>query len=124
MHHTQIRYQGLADSRRSPTPAFEVGSSVFVKAKFFHSTRPSKKLSEKNLGPFEIIACVGTHSLTLHLPENMQAIHLVFHVSQIEPSIPNVIPNRHQPPPPPIEIEGAMEYEIEEILDSKFDRRR
>ena len=54
----------------------------------------------------------------------MKAVHPVFHVSQLEPAIPNTIPNRVQPPPPPIEIEGEPEYEIAEILDSKIDRRR
>jgi hypothetical protein len=56
MHHMQLPYQGPSDSRWMPAPAFKVGSAVFVKAKYFHSTRPSKKLSEKNLGPFKIIA--------------------------------------------------------------------
>ena len=54
----------------------------------------------------------------------MRAVHPVFHVSQLEPTTPNVIPNRVQPPPPPIEVDGEPEYEITEILDSKLDRRR
>ena len=87
-------------------------------------TRPSRKLSEKNLGPFEIIAQVGTHSFTLRLPDSMRAVHPVFHVSMLEPATPNVIPNRVQPPPPPIEIDGEPEFEISEILDSKIDNRR
>src|SRR6266581_5656560 len=45
MLHAQQRYQGPVDSRWMPAPAFGVGSSVFVKAKYFRSTRPSKKLS-------------------------------------------------------------------------------
>jgi hypothetical protein len=124
MGHAQKRYQGPADARRLPAPAFEVGTWVFVKAKYFRTTRPSKKLSEKNLGPFEIIAQPGSHSRTLRLPEAMRAVHPVFHVSQLEPSIPNAIPNRVQTPPPPVEIDGEPEFEIAEILDSKFDRRR
>ena len=48
-------------------------------------------------------------------------MHLVFHVSQLEPTIPNTILNCVQPPPPPVEIEGKPEYEITEILDSKID---
>ena len=87
-------------------------------------TRPSKKLSEKNLGPFEIIAQVGPASFTLRLPEHMKAVHPVFHVSQLELSTPNTIPNRIQPPPPPVEVDDDIEYEIAEILDSKLDQRR
>src|SRR6266705_1542456 len=103
-----------------PAPAFGVGSSVFVKAKYFRSTRPSKKLSKKSLGPFEIIVQPGTHSCTLQLPETMRAIHPVFHVSQLEPSIPNMIPNHVQPPPPPIEINSEPKFKITEILNSKI----
>jgi hypothetical protein len=120
----QKRYQGPADAKRLPAPDFKVGDQVFVKAKYFRSTRPSKKLSEKNLGPYSIIAQVGTHSFTLRLPDTMRSVHPVFHVSQLEPCTPNVIPNRIQPPPPAIEVDGEPEYEIAEILDSKIDRRR
>jgi hypothetical protein len=84
--------------------------------KYFHSTWPSKKLSEKNLRLFEIIAQPGTHSHTLQLPDTMRAIHPVFHVSQIKPSVPNVIPNHTQPLPPLVEIDGEPKFEIAEIL--------
>ena len=120
----QKQYQVPADRRRLAAPAFNIGESAFVKAKFFRTTRPSKKLSEKNLGPYEIIARPGTHSVTLRLPQSMRAVHPVFHVSQIEPAHPNSIPNRVQPPPPPVEIDGDVEYEVSEILDSKYNRRR
>ena len=42
----QKRYQGPADSRRTPPPNFQVGNHVYVLAKFFWSTRPFQKLSE------------------------------------------------------------------------------
>ena len=86
--------------------------------------RSSKKLSEKNLGPFEIIAQVGRASFTLRLPDQLRAVHPVFHISQLEPETLNTILNRVQPPPPPIEVDDDFEYEISEILDSKIDKRR
>ena len=42
----------------------------------------------------------------------------------LEPAMPNEIPNRVSSPPPPIEVQGELEYEIAEVLDSKIDRRR
>ena len=55
----------------------------------------------------------------------MHAIHPVFHISQLEPAMPNIIPNRTQPPPPPpVKVDSELEYEVSEILDSKVDCRR
>jgi hypothetical protein len=119
----QKHYQGPVDCRRTPAPNFKVGEQAFVKAENICTTRPSKKLSEKSLGPFDIIAQPGTHSVTLQLPDHLRAIHPVFHVSQLEPATPNTIPNRTQPPPPPIEIDSKIEYEIAAILDSKINNR-
>jgi hypothetical protein len=64
------------------------------------------------------------HSVTLWLSNHLHAIHPVFHVSQLEPATLNQIPNRTEPPPPPIEISGKDEYEIAAILDSKIGNRR
>ena len=120
----QVRYQRQADKHRLPAPDFKVGDQVYVRAEHIRSTRPSKKLSEKFLGLYTIIAQVSSHSFTLRLPDSMRAVHPVFHVSQLEPATPNSIPGRTQPPPPPVEVDGEPEYEISEILDSKIDRRR
>ena len=117
----QKHYQKSADSHRIPAPDLTVGQKVFVKAQFFCTTRPSKKLSEKYLGPYKIIAQAGTHSFTLRLPDSMRAVHPVFHVSMLEPSIPNTIPDRSDPPPAPVTIDGKPEYEIARVVDSKLD---
>ena len=61
----QCCYQHSADSQCSPALDFKIGSHTFVKAQFFHTTRLSKKLSEKFLGPYEIIAQPSSHSVTL-----------------------------------------------------------
>jgi len=123
MSAAQKHYQGPADAHRAPPPDFKIGDQAFVKAKYFRSTRPSKKLSEKYLGPYSIIARPGTHSFTLKLPDSMRSIHLVFHVAQLELATLNTIPERFQPPPPAVEVDSELEYEIAEILDSKIDNR-
>ena len=110
-----------ADRCRLPAPDFRIGQKVFNSAEHIHTTRPAKKLSEEYLGPYEIITKPSTHLFTLWLPEHMRAIHPVFHISQLEPEIPNQIPNCVQPAPPPIEIDDEFKYEIAEILDSKVD---
>jgi hypothetical protein len=120
----QQRYQKSANSRRLPPPDFQIGDKVYVKAEFFRTTRPSKKLSAKFLGPYEIIAKPGRSSFTLRLPPEFRAVHPVYHVSMLESAHKSAIPGQHIEPPPPVEIDGELEYEIAEILDTKPDRRR
>ncbi len=119
----QSRYKIQADKRRNLAPPFKVGDRVFLSSKHIKTTRPTAKFAEKFLGPFEIIAQPGSHSFTLKLLSDLRAIHPIFHVSQLEPVEENTIPNRTQPPPPPVEVDGEEQYEIAQILDSKIDRR-
>jgi len=44
-------------------------------------------------------------------------------VSMLEPHTPSTIPNRTEPPPAPVEVEGDLKYEIAEILNTKIDKR-
>jgi len=85
----QRQYQPSADSHRQQPPDFQVRESVFVKSQYFQTMRPSKKLSEKYLGPYKIIAQPSLQFFTLCLPDTMRAVHLVFHVSMLKPSTPN-----------------------------------
>src|SRR5260221_2969022 len=97
----QEHYQKAVDHQWMPSPAFRIGDHVYVKAKFFCTTRPSRKLAEKNLGPFEIIGTPGMHSITVHLLQQFRGVHPVFHISQLEPPFPNPFLHRGRPPPPP-----------------------
>jgi hypothetical protein len=53
---SQERYRQSTDKNWIPPPEFKVGDKAFVKAKFFWTAQPSKKLSKKYLGPFDIIS--------------------------------------------------------------------
>ena len=116
----QLWYQGTMDAHRTPALEFLIRSRAYVKVQLFHTTHPSKKLADKFLGPYEVIAQPGTHSVTVCLC----TIHPVFHVFMLEPATPNVIPDRVQPPPPPIFVDGEPEFKIAEVLDSKIDHWR
>ena len=64
----------------------------------------------------------STHSVTLRLPDSLCAVHPMFHVSMLDPATLNVIPDRVQPPLPPVFVDGEPEYEITEV--SKMDNWR
>lgn len=75
------------------------------------------------MGPFEVEEVIGTGGLAFRLKLTPQMrVHPVFHVSLLEPYRENPFPARRQEPPPPIEVEGDLEYEVKEILDSKIVR--
>ncbi|SJL05244.1 uncharacterized protein ARMOST_08610 [Armillaria ostoyae] len=81
----QSCYKIQADKHWNPAPPFKVGKKVFLSSKHIKTTHPTAKFVEKFLGPFKIIAQLGSHSSTLKLPSDLHAIHPVFHVSQLEP---------------------------------------
>ena len=117
----QQHYQKSTDAWHSPAPDFKVGDKVFVKAQFFRTTWPSKKLSEKYLRSYKIIAQPGTLLFTLHLPESMHSVHPVFHVSMLKPTTFNTFPERIQLVSTLVIIDRGPEYEISQIVNFKID---
>jgi hypothetical protein len=77
------------------------------------------------MGPFRIVEKVGEAGLAyrLELPSQMR-VHPVFHVSLLEPYVESRIRGRKQEPPPPVEVEGELEYEVNRVLDSRVVRGR
>ncbi|SOV04612.1 uncharacterized protein UDID_17153 [Ustilago sp. UG-2017a] len=110
------------DKHRLPAPQFRPGDRVWLSADNIRSLRPTKKLDYRRLGPFSVSKVISSHAYRLQLPPSMK-IHNVFHVDRLEPYVANTIPNRVQPPPPPVEVESDLEYEVEQIIDSKVDHR-
>jgi len=107
--------------------AFSVGCQVMLSRRNIHTTRPSRKLDDKLLGPFTIKKLVGPKARKLALPPSMGRLHPVFHVSLLEPYRPSTLSGRHvsQPPPPRVRgLDGEAEYELERILDSKMGRKK
>ena len=104
----------------SPTPDFKVADKVFVKAQFFRTTWPSKKLSKKYLRPYEIITQLSTLLFTFYLPESMCSVHPVFHVFMLKPATSNFFSKRTQPASVLVIIARKPEYEISWIVDSKI----
>ena len=116
------RFKKYADRGRTEAPRFQPGEKVWLSARNIKTTRPTKKLSERWLGPFFISEAVGTHAFRLQLPEQWKGIHPVFHVSLLEPVKESTIPGRHHPPPEPVELDEYLEWEVSQVLDSRIRR--
>lgn len=121
------RVKYFYDKHVAEQPSFEEGSKVWLRSDNVKTTRPTKKLDHKLLGPFTVVKKLSSLTYKLELPPTMKN-HPVFHVGLLEPYTPDPIPGRTRSPPGPIiSEEGEAEadtYEVEEILDSRRHYRK
>jgi len=88
---------------------------------FFHMTQPSKKLSDKFLGPYESLHFLAPIQSLSDFQTVLHAVNLVFHISMLEPATPKSESQLCSTPPLPIMSMDQPEFEVSEILDSKID---
>ena len=60
------------NQKRVGTPEHNPGDQVYLNASNIQTTRQSKKLSHRHLGPFTIEKKVGNNTYCLHLPQSMK----------------------------------------------------
>ncbi|GJR18619.1 retrotransposon protein, putative, ty3-gypsy subclass [Tanacetum coccineum] len=80
------RQRSYADKRRKPLE-FQVGDKVMLKVSPWKGViRFSKrgKLNPRYIGPFKILAKVGTVAYRLELLEKLSSVHSTFHVSNLK----------------------------------------
>ncbi|MBW0514804.1 hypothetical protein O181_054519 [Austropuccinia psidii MF-1] len=92
------RFKKYEDRNRSIPPVFQPWDKVWLASKNIKTTRPTKKLLERWLGPFEVI-----HTTS-------------------KPVKQSSIPNCHQLSPSPALVEEQEEWEVAQVLDSKLKR--
>lgn len=117
------------DRKRTQEKPYEVGDKVWLSRKDpitgiegVRTKRPSNKLEHRYFGPFPVLEAIGTRAYRLALPSTMK-IHPVFHVSRLSRHREDVIPGRTTTPPPPVETEEGEEYEVDEVIDSRWTGR-
>src|SRR5271156_2772435 len=82
------------DRRRTPALEYKPGNKVYLDASNISTTRPSKKLSHRRLGPFPVIAKVGNGAYRLRLPPSMSRLHLVFNIVKLTMALSDPIKGR------------------------------
>ncbi|GJZ42866.1 putative reverse transcriptase domain-containing protein [Tanacetum coccineum] len=120
---------------RSPICWAEVGESQFIGPKIIHETTEKivqiksrvtrfgkrGKLNPHYIGPFKIIAKVGTVTYRLELPEKLSKVHSTFHVSNLKKCLadePLAIPLDE------IQVDNKLHFieEPTEIMDREVKR--
>jgi len=116
---SQAAYFEQANKARIPAPKLEVGDEVWLLHCHVKTSRPYTKLDFKHLGKFRILQKVSSHTYKLDLPASMK-IHLVFHVSLLEPAATDPLLGLIQPSPPPVIVDDEPEWEVDEIVDFRL----
>ncbi|KAL5614260.1 uncharacterized protein BROUX77_000097 [Berkeleyomyces rouxiae] len=109
------RMTEYANRHKSSAPLLREGDLVWLLSRNIRTTRPSKKLDFKKLGPFKILRKVSSHTYELALPATMK-VHPVFHVCLLEPCASDPLPGQKNPPPPPVIVDGEEEFVVKEII--------
>ena len=120
--------QNANKKRRDGT--FKIGDQVLLSTSHIdlasQTSRPSKKLKHRFIGPYEIIQQISPVAFKLNLPETLK-IHPVFHTSLLRPyKDPHGYPFREPTPTPPPAVtkDDDTEFEVERILDHRTRRHK
>nr|GEU34502.1 putative reverse transcriptase domain-containing protein [Tanacetum cinerariifolium] len=82
----QDRQKSYTDVRRKPLE-FQVGNRVMLKVSPWKGVvhfGKREKLNPRYIGPFKVLAKVGTVSYKLELPQQLSRVHNTFHISNIK----------------------------------------
>lgn len=116
IHRAQERMAKVVNQHRRPVD-FDVGDYVWLDMRHLPTQRPSRKLDYPTNGRFKVLEKIG-HSFRLELPDTMR-IHDVFPADKLRKAASDPLPGQYNEPPPPINITGNEEYEVEKILASR-----
>ena len=115
----QAWQEEYANRNREHAPRRQVGDKVWLDTRNLRTKRPTKKLSNKNEGPFEITAVISPHAYRLKLPDSW-GCHDVFNAHLLHDSADDPLPG--QAPPVPLPVNNSDHdglYEVVRINDSR-----
>jgi hypothetical protein len=102
------------NKKRLGGPTLKEGDPVYLLQKNIKTKRLSLKLDHTKLSLFKILKVLGPLTYKLELPQSMR-IHLIFHISLLEPAPRDVKQNKIQ-----LSDETQNDvYEVEKVLDSQ-----
>ena len=115
---TQEEMKRYADRGRKEMEEWKKGDRVLLSTKdLVFKERPTKKLTERYVGPYAIEKVVSWNAVKLWLPSSMR-VHPVVNVSQIV-RYKKQVKEQKKEEEEPIEVEGIEEWEVEKILNKK-----
>ena len=114
----QEEMKRYTDRGRKETEVWKKEDRVLLSTKdLVFKERPSKKLTEKYMGPYAIEEVVLSNAVKLQLPSSMR-IYLVVSVSWIV-RYKEQVKGQKKEEGKPVEVEGVEEWEVEKVLNKK-----
>ena len=114
----QEEMKKYADKGRKEMEKWKKGDRILLSTKdLVFKERPSKKLTERYVGPYAIEEVVSSNAVKLRLPSSMR-IHLVVNVSWIV-RYKEQMKGQKKEEGKLIEVERVEEWEVEKILNKK-----
>jgi len=123
MRQSQAVQEEGANQRRIPALNIQVGSKVWLDARNIRTTRPTRQLHWKCLGPFGVRKQVTPYAYELEVPASIR-IHRVQHVSLLDAVVEDPLEGQVVLSPPPVEVDGEEEYQVSSVEDSRVYRRQ
>ena len=115
---TQEEMKKYAERGRKETEVWKKGDRVLLSTKdLVFKERPTKKLTERYMGPYMIEEVVLSNIVKLRLPSLMR-IHPVVNVSWIV-CYKEHVKGQKKEEGKPVKVEGIKEWEVEKILNKK-----
>ena len=116
---TQEEMKRYADRGRKETEVWKKGERVLLSTKdLVFKERPTKKLTERYVGPYAIEKVVSSNAVKLRLPSSMR-IHLVVNVSRIV-RYKEQMKGQRKEEGKPVEVERVEEWEVVKGNSSKI----
>ena len=116
----QEKIKKQADRHRGEVEEYKVGDMVLLSTrdlKWQMVGRRTNKLTERFVGPYRVKEIISSNAIELDLPSSVR-IHPVVNVSRIH-RYRDQVKGQKVTPPPPVEIQGEMEYKVENILSKR-----
>jgi hypothetical protein len=85
--------------RRIPAPKLKPSDLVWIDGSDIQTTRPSRKLGHRNLGPYPVERRIGHGAYHVKLPPSLQRLHPVFPITKLSPqqTIPSPVDGPSHP---------------------------
>ena len=113
---SQLSMEAQANMHRKDV-TYKEGDQVWLSSQNIKTTRPSKGLEDRQLGPYKVIKKVGS-SYRLKMPSGWRG-ETVFHTKLLRPYANDPLPGQATPPPKAFHFPKGDEYEVDDILGSR-----